>query len=230
LIALLADRLLHEDLPAARREEAEAHLASCRGCGAEFEAALARRAVLRELAAAPVPARLSARLRVMASHERARQLARITWRARLHALRERAILEFENMMKPVALPIAGGLVSAMFMFGVLIPSVSYARIKTVEPPSAVFTEPSGHVVGEGEFPRLRSANQPSVDGRIVVLLIIDDQGRVLNYRVTHGIITPEVENFILFSKFTPATVFGIPTWGEVQAVFGAKNGGHDRRS
>ena len=130
-------------------------------------------------------------------------------------------------MRPVALPVAGGLISAMLMFGVLIPSVSYARIKTLEPPSPVFTEPDGQVVGEGEFPRLESANQPT-GGRVVVLLIIDDHGRVRDYHLTQGSMTPEVQNFILFSVFTPATIFGKPTWGQVQAVFGADT--NDRRS
>lgn len=205
-----------------------AHLAACRGCAAEFEGAQWRRAALRSLGAPAVPAKLAASLRVIASHERSRQLTRITWRARLEALSDQLTLHFENMMKPVALPIAGGLISALLMFGVLIPSVSYARIKTIEPPSPVFTEPDGQVVGEGEFPRLESASLPSASGKVVVLLIIDDHGRVRDYHVTQGVMTPEVQNFILFSMFTPATMFGRPTWGEVQAVFGSENS--DRRS
>jgi hypothetical protein len=227
LIASLVDRQLQVGVALETREEAMAHLAACRACAAEFDAAQWQRVALRSLAVTAVPAKLAANLSVMASHERARQLTRITWRARLETLRDMFALQFENMMKPVALPVAGGLISAMLMFGVLIPSVSYARIKGFEPPSPVFTEPDGQVVGEGEFPRLESASQPSSNGRVVVLLIIDDRGRVQNYRVTKGAMTPELKNFILFSIFTPATVFGIPTWGEVQAVFGADS---DRRS
>jgi hypothetical protein len=228
LIASLIDRQLQAGVAGEAREEAMAHLAACRACGAEFDAAQWQRIALRSLATSPVPAKLAANLRVMASHERARQLTRITWRARIESMRDKLALQFENMMKPVALPVAGGLISAMLMFGVLIPSVSYARIKTIEPPSAVFTEPDGQVVGEGEFPKLESASQPSSNGRVVVLLVIDDRGRVRDYRVTKGAMTPEVQNFILFSIFTPATMFGMPTWGEVQAVFGAEY--NDRRS
>jgi hypothetical protein len=227
LIASLIDRQLQAGVGVEAREEAMAHLAACRACEVEFEVAQSQRVALRSLAAVALPAKLAANLRVMASHERARQLTRITWRARLQAMRDLFTLQFENMMKPVALPVAGGLISAMLMFGVLIPSVSYARIKAIEPPSPVFTEPDGQVVGEGEFPQLKSANQPGLNGRVVVLLIIDDRGRVQNYRVMKGAMTPELKNFILFSIFTPATMFGMPTWGEVQAVFGADN---DRRS
>ncbi len=228
LIDLLIDRRLQGRVAGSQRDEAMAHVAACHSCGATFKAASGQRAVLRSLAAPSVPDKLAANIRVIASHERARQLTRITWRARWDAFCDRASLHFENMMKPVALPIAGGLISALLMFGVLIPSVSYARIRTIEPPSPVFTEPDGQVVGEGEFPRLESANQPSSNGRVVVLLVIDDRGRVRDYHVTQGAMTPEVQNFILFSIFTPATMFGKPTWGEVQAVFGAENG--DRKS
>jgi hypothetical protein len=228
LISSLIDRQLQAGVAAETREEAMAHLAACRPCAVEFEGAQWQRAALRSLATPAVPAKLAANLRVIASHERSRQLTRITWSTRIEAMLELLTLQFENMMKPVALPIAGGLISALLMFGVLIPSVSYARIKTIEPPSPVFTEPDGQVVGEGEFPRLESASLPSANGKVVVLLIIDDHGRVHDYRVTQGVMTPEVQNFILFSIFTPATMFGRPTWGEVQAVFGGEY--NDRRS
>jgi hypothetical protein len=228
LIASLIDRQLQAGVAGEMREEVMAHLEACRACGSEFETAEWQRVALRSLGSTAVPAKLAASLRVIASHERARRLTRITWGARLASMRDRFALHFENMMKPVALPVAGGLISAMLMFGVLIPSVSYARIKTIEPPSPVFTEPDGQVVGEGEFPRLESASLPNANGKVVLLLIIDDHGRVRGYHVTQGVMTPEVQNFILFSIFTPATIFGQPTWGEVQAVFGAENA--DRRS
>ena len=227
MIGSLIDRQAQGGAAGEAREEATAHIAACRACNREFEAAEWQRRVLRSLPAPAVPAKLEANLRIMASYERSRQLTRLTWRARLESMRSRLALEFENMMKPVALPVAGGLITAMLMFGVLIPSVSYARIKSIEPPSPVFTEPDGQVVGEGEFPKLESANLP-MSGKVVVLLIIDDRGRVKDYHVTQGTMTYEVKSFILFSVFTPATIFGKPTGGEVQAVFGDES--NDRRS
>src|ERR1700722_14111158 len=94
LIASLIDRQLPAGVTGAQREEAMAHLAACRPCGAEYEAFQWRRAALRSLAAPAVPANLAAKLRVIASHERARQLTRITLRARLEALRSQFSLQF----------------------------------------------------------------------------------------------------------------------------------------
>jgi hypothetical protein len=180
------------------------------------------------MAAQPVPAMLKQRLQVLASHERARQVSRISWQARAEHWRGIAKLKFDNMMRPFALPVAGGLVSALLMFSALLPSVSYGRVTSGdEPPSPVFTEPDGQVVGEGDFPRLGSASDPGPVGKIVVVLTIDDRGRVRDYTLTQGKITPEVQDFILFSVFTPATMFGKPTWGQVKAVFGAES---DKRS
>lgn len=230
LIASLVDRQLlrMEDAAAELRKAAMKHVAVCRACSAELQAAERQRALLRSLTPAAVPERLAASLRVLASHERARQLTRITWRARYEAAASRLSLQFENMMKPVALPIAGGLISALLMFGMLIPSVSFARLNNNEPSSPIFTEPDGQVVGEGDRPKLESANQPTKARTIVVLLTIDDHGKVRDYQVKQGTMTPEVQNLILFSSFTPATILGQPTWGQVQVVFGDE--GNDRRS
>jgi hypothetical protein len=217
LISSLVDRRV----AARQREEALAHLDSCRACSAEYESMRVQRAALRSLAAPPVPAMLQGRLRVLASHERARRLVRINWTARTQHWRGLAALRLGNLMRPVALPVAGGLVSALLMFAALIPSVTYAHFSTIEPPSAVFTDPDGQLVGEGEFPKLERAVGPAVSGKVVVLLTIDDRGHVQNWTVTQGVVTPEVQSFILFSQFTPATMFGKPTWGQVRVVFGA---------
>src|SRR5579862_2069933 len=161
LIASLVDRQLFrmEEAAAELRNEVMEHVAACRACAADLEAAELQRTALRSLAHAPMPARLATSLSVMASHERARQLTRLTWRTRYEAASSKLSLQFENMMRPFALPIAGGLISALLMFGVLIPSVSFARVNSVEPPSPLFTEPDGQVVGAGERPKLDSANQ-----------------------------------------------------------------------
>jgi Putative zinc-finger len=219
----LISSLIDRRVAASQREEALAHLDTCRACSAEYESTRIQRTALRSLAEPSVPAMLQGRLRVLASHERARQLARINWMARAQHWRGLAALRLGNLMRPVALPVAGGLVSALLMFAALIPSVTYAHFSTIEPPSPVFTDPDGQLVGEGEFPKLERATGPALSGKVVVLLTIDDRGHVQNYTVTQGVITPEVQNFILFSQFTPAMFFGKPTWGQIRAVFGADN-------
>ena len=219
----LISSLIDRRVAASQRDEALAHLETCRACSVEYESMRIQRSALRSLAAPSVPAMLQGRLRVLASHERARRLTRINWMARAQHWRGLAALRLGHLMRPVALPVAGGLVSALLMFAALIPSVTYAHFSTIEPPSPVFTDPDGQLVGEGEYPKLERAIGPSVSGKVVVLLTIDDHGNVQNCTVTQGVMTPEVQNFILFSHFTPATMFGKPTRGQIRAVFGADN-------
>src|SRR5579862_4694493 len=107
LMSALIDRRVAGEL----REAALAHLDTCRACHAEFESIRVQRAVLRSLVAPPVPVRLQADLKVLASHERARRVLRLTWAARASHWRSVAALKLGNMMRPVALPVAGGLVS-----------------------------------------------------------------------------------------------------------------------
>src|SRR5580700_8766282 len=204
----LMSSLVDRRVAAKQREEALAHLDTCRACSAEYESMRLQRSALRSLAAPPVPAMLQGRLRLLASREQAGQLVPTPWAARPSPRRGLAALRLGNLMRPVALPVAGGLVSALLMFAALIPMVTSAHFSTIEPPSPVFTDPDGQLVGEGEFPKLERAIGPAVNGKVVVLLSIDDHGRVTDWTVTQGVITPEVQNLILFSQFTPAMFFG----------------------
>src|ERR1039457_2743826 len=68
--------LLDCNLPAAEREYVLAHLDACGKCGQRFESMQDMRASLRDMAQPRVPATLSTQLRVLASHERARLMAR----------------------------------------------------------------------------------------------------------------------------------------------------------
>src|ERR1019366_746157 len=75
--------LLDCNLPAAEREYVLAHLDACRKCGERFESMQYMRASLRDMARPSVPQALATRLRVLASHECARRIARRNLSARL---------------------------------------------------------------------------------------------------------------------------------------------------
>src|SRR3954467_6901913 len=103
--------ILDRRLPDAEQEHVLAHIQSCRDCSLEFESASEMRIALRRLNHAAVPPELAGRLRVMASHEHARSAARATFAGRLALLSDRISLMFDNLMRPLAFPFAGGLVS-----------------------------------------------------------------------------------------------------------------------
>ena len=217
-----ASRLLDRQLPNGDREDVLAHLGKCRECAAHFESIENLRGELRSLAAPKMPPS-SGKLRVLASHERARQLTRVSIPARVEHWMGRAQLWFDNLMRPVALPIAGGLVSALVLFSMLVPNLSFAHNFSDQ---SFFTHPVGLVVEQvgsvvkpmGSLFRIEPADGEIPSEGNVVLLTIDATGRVSDYSVAHGKLTPDLKNIIMFSQFLPATVLGLPTTGKVKVV------------
>src|SRR4051794_22724275 len=96
-------------------EKSREHIRSCRQCDAHFEFMQNLHADLREMARPPVPARLTMQLRVMASHEYARRLTRASFSAFLQHCRGNMRLAFDNLMRPFAVPVTGGLFTALLL-------------------------------------------------------------------------------------------------------------------
>lgn len=205
-------------LDAGEREGVLAHLEACRDCGARLKSLGEVRARLRRLEEPHIPRALAVRLRVLASHEHARQVARATWSARIASWKVAIRLNFENLMRPVALPVAGGVLSALLLFGALVPTLIF-RHQTDDSPLS-FTDPDGTVVNWiGDRPRLEPVGAEVPRDESVLELTIDDEGLIVDYAVRQGQLTPEMLSFIRFSQFTPAMFFGKPTWGKKLVVF-----------
>jgi hypothetical protein len=204
-----------------QRAELLAHLEICRRCSGRLKSMAEIRARLRQLAAPRIPLGLSVQLRVLASHEHARRLARLNFSARLRTWKETSRLYFENLMRPVALPLAGGVLSALLLFSALVPTLSSRLQVTNDPPLSLYVGPGmGYLVnwGAGEPPRLEPVDSAVSSDENALELTIDDEGKVADYSVRQGQLTPEMLTIIQFSTFTPAMFFGRPTWGKKLVV------------
>jgi len=184
------------------------------------------RASLRDMARPRVPAKLSTQLRVMASHECARRAAHKSLSSRLAHLVTSIRLAFDNIARPFAVPITGGVTSAFVIFSLLVPSLSFPHSYTDEPPLAVATtdvqwgDPDGEIVGtSGNHAVLESGSALIYGNEVSLTLLIDERGRVQDFYLSGGKLTDEMKSLILLSQFRPATVNGQPTWGLKQVVF-----------
>ena len=226
------DRLLADE----ERENVAAHLASCRACSARLQSFETLRATMRRMDNPPLSATLVTKLRVLASHERQRQLSRVSLSAWLRYCRGRVSLQFDNLMRPMALPFAGGLLSALLLFGMLVPSLSFRHSITDDLQLTTSSQPQGWLVGslpadgaptwiqhvwteESPEPQLQSADATEAGDDTVLELIIDDTGRVAGYSVSRGQVTPEMYSIIMYSRVTPATLNGRNTWGKMLVRF-----------
>lgn len=199
-------------LPRAERREVAVHLRECKLCGHRFDALAATRAGLKRLPRLTPSADLQASLLELAGRESVRRRTELTRPVDLawHGLRVR----IENLMRPLALPFAGGIVSALVLFSMLVPAYpsGAARVTQGDVPTALYTDPT-----------VKSAAPFSLsDDEVVVDLVIDGQGRVVDYTLpaTASVaLRREVENNLLFTQFNPAMAFGQPQTGRIRLSF-----------
>jgi hypothetical protein len=170
------------------------------------------RRVLKSMPARVPPPELTTRLRVIASREAARRRSRTSpVAAFVEMFRSCA----QNMMRPLAIPTAGGFVSALLLFGVLAPSLAWREVAVAKPasidvPTVLYAEPS-----------LKRLEPIECEGHNVVLeLTVNERGRVLDYKVPDGVdpdmIRRTIGTHLEHMEFYPATTFGQPTSGKVR--------------
>jgi len=214
---------LDNAVPEEARREMRQHMSNCGPCAREIERHQRVREALRTLPQMAVPSALTVRLRVVASKVRAGSVRGESGFARW---RDRFQLTLKNLMRPLALPLAGGLCSAVVLFSALVPTFTstYAMDKT---PSSLWDVPT------------MLATQPMVkctapvafgETEAVVDLTIDEHGGIANYTIVStgpGQRTEQgrrnIENKLLFIGFWPATAFGKPVAGKVRVSFGSSH-------
>lgn len=149
---------------------------------------------------------LKLRLRVAASREASHR--RTVPQGLLPAMGYHLNQCISMLMRPMAIPTAGGFLSALLLFGVLSPSLFVrGTVRTsTDIPTGLYLEPS-----------VKSSLPLEYDGEaMLVEVALDQQGRLIEYSVSPGTrATPEVmrsiENHLLTMVFNPAVVFGQPT-------------------
>ncbi len=200
----------------ADREELVRHLGQCAACDLRLGQLARVRAMVKRLPSPPPPAHLTSALRVIASRERARILAR---RNPLGYWGERLRLFVDNLMRPMAIPLAGGLVSALVLFSMLMPNIRLKadpRINDI-PLSLIYTDPKVKEQTPFGF---------NYDDDFVVAVVVDAEGRAVDYSIPDGEQLPKnadwrrmIQTDLLFTQFTPATAYGRPTMGKMFLSF-----------
>jgi hypothetical protein len=121
------------------------------------------------------------------------------------------------MMRPFALPMAGGLASALILFALVAPSlVVPAHSKIGDVPTVLST--GATIVGMGPF--------GFTGDNIALDVSVDSLGRVTGYSSPDGqqawLSNPDVrrsvENALLFVAISPGTTFGRPVSGTVRIM------------
>lgn len=178
----------------------------------ENDQALAR--ALRSLPRRSAPAGMRTSLRVVASLERERAVHRLTWKSRVQNWMDHARLTMQNVMRPLALPVAGGVFSAVTLFSVWVVPAYPAFARTgYDVPTQLSTQ--ARVKG---FASTGTAGQD-----ILMDVSLDQSGLVVDYTILADSYMPDadglrrLENMLVFqTTFIPATSFGQPTASRIR--------------
>ncbi|HTS76216.1 MAG TPA: hypothetical protein VMG40_08435 [Bryobacteraceae bacterium] len=153
------------------------------------------------------PADLSSALRVLASRERQRLV-----RGAGIAFADRVRLFADNLMRPLALPFAGGLFSAVVLFSMwVIPTYPLRGSSTTDVPLMWTTQAA-----------VKQLGPVASTGNVIVDVTVDDTGRMVDYRIVCGNVANNealrrsIEGFLIFTVFQPATALGQPVEGKIR--------------
>ena len=171
----------------------------------------ALRAALKGLRNSAPPSGLTTSLRIVASRERRRSAERRSVGAFYRAWMDRTRLTVHNLMQPFAVPFAGGVFSALTLFGAwVVPAYPVLAHGGVDVPTVLSTSAS-----------VKFTSPMGMSNADIVLdVLIDEQGRMLEYTVVSGSVDAlsrrSLENMLMFTEFVPATAFGSPGVGRVR--------------
>jgi hypothetical protein len=185
------------------RHGIEQHLNRCRECVLHNGEVRSLRTGLRHLPSVNVPGILQTRLRVLASRERARRAVRRDFASWLADQKVRARLFFDNLLRPFAVPAAGGILASCLCFGIVADNLRIPMDWENDLPIGISTEVA-----------IDELSPFSCGGRDVeVNLSVDSQGHVTDYEllnVAHASREElqEVGNLVLYSTFSPAVRMG----------------------
>jgi len=188
------------------------HVTECASCGEEFAALRKTKRLMATLAPHTAPPELALYLKIAVSQQLAAR----------HSRWEGILVRWENALNAFMFPAAAGLVSAVVIFGLLIGMLVPVHLSSAnDVPTKLYTPPEMTSAPFG------LEGGTSNGDATLVEVVIDSHCRVQDYRVLNspGELSPELKNALIFTRFRPATSFGMPTSGRVVISFSNINVG-----
>jgi hypothetical protein len=200
------------------RRDVERHLSSCEHCSMMMREFRTLRCSMGELPARKPTRQTSSELLVLASRASARRRRRLSLAHAIADWYSNLRFGLQNMMRPLALPVAGGLLSTVVLFAMLVPDLVH-EVHPVKDDieTSVFTQAAVKEI---------SPVWGVHNNDITVDLVVDENGRMLEYRVVSGqnlleneSVRRSLENNLMYGQFYPATQFGQPVSGKLRVTF-----------
>jgi len=200
--------------PERRRREMQAHLRSCSSCSERVDELV--RASVKRLPVLKPSAVLTSKLMVaasQASQKRRYHLARTALERWYDVVR----MSTEHLLRPLMVPVAGGLAAAMLLFGLLVPDLAHElHPVSGDIDTLVYTPAS-----------IKDLTPIGVEDTDIMLdVTVDENGRMLEYKVVAGESLLKDEHLkrrlvdvLMYGQFNPATQFGQRVAGRLRIGF-----------
>jgi Putative zinc-finger len=190
-----------------------AHLIECRECFGELENYRRLSVCLASVTPAPAPSDLALRIRLQAAHVQSRVgVFQRIW--------TRAVLTFENILRPIAVPATGGVLTALVAFVLIVQNI----LVGVPMGGIVPNDLALNLVQPARLESLAAFQVPGIDtssignsGVLTVEATLNAEGQVVSYTILAGpddsAIHHQLDQVMMFSRFSPEMSFGYPQSG-----------------
>jgi hypothetical protein len=193
------------------RASIHAHIQDCGPCKLELSRYQKLQQILAQTERAAPPKELGVGIRMALARAREKSNP-VSWLRRVY---DRADLMRQNILAPLALPAAGGLISAIMIFTLVLPSYARGPLRNLMgaidempamsfQPARIDTLAGFSVSGLGDF--------GSKAGGVIVEATVGVDGDVVDYRIVAGpdnaSVRRSLDQILLLSRFHPEVSFG----------------------
>jgi Putative zinc-finger len=199
---------------AVEAETVHAHVSTCNPCRRQLQALISMRSLLTRMDKPALPTDLILETRVRLSHERNKNLL-----VKLET-------SFNNILKPLAIPVIFGISLTTLCFGILLAALAsngtaMAQSSVAEQPVFALYKPVRTT--DPTMARFASSDRQTWDEPLMIETGVDEDGRVTEYHIISGPQNAEVNRWIRevlsLAQFTPATAFGKPVVSKIILSF-----------
>ena|SRR5271165_3517014 len=191
------------------------HLEGCGNCREELQRYRKLSVLLSRVPRAVPPADLAVKIKVAAAQAQGRP-------GRWQRVKDRAEILLDNVFRPLTVPAAGGLVSAMVIFMFVLHMVQPGIVVQADPndiPTGLL-QPAA-LVQLADYPESAQPELQHPDAvwqhELLVDVSVDARGQMVDYEIVDGPDNPQLRHHLyqvlLFSRFRPMLSFGRPTAG-----------------
>ena len=164
------------------------------------------------------PANLAVRIKVAAAQAQHSQ----DWPSRMRRIKDRAEILLDNVFRPLTLPATGGFFSAIFVFVLVLQMiVPGTTVRAVQNDVELNLMRPAELVTLSDYPQSWSSEQQdlelSLPHGLLIDVTVDSHGQMTDYQILSGPTNVELrhqlDQILLFSRFSPMLSFGRPTAG-----------------